>query len=276
MKNKLFSRHGALVRNLVAVLFCSFLLACEKEKPADLPADPLTDAQAIPLKDVTIQGLPSAWLQYTYNNDRLVTAIRHESGIFQYHLEYRNGRLHQMINTAFAEHDTLLYHYTGEHVSRIDWFVTGNGKRQEIALQYDTANRLTEMTWKKMSTNKLFKKMLFFYNQQHNMIRCDIFYELGSGLVETNRYLFEDFDNKRNVSPNELLKEYHFYFLPQVRLQQNNPLSATLIGVENDFTYDYSYQYNDSLPVRKTTAMKQVRGSEAGVIKTGVTTYSYY
>src|SRR5690606_25262178 len=121
-----------------------------------------------------------------------------------------------------------------------------------------------------------FKKMLFFYNSDNNMIRCEIYYESGNGLLLTNTYFFEQFDDKKNVFPNEILKEYHLYFLPQVKLQQNNPLSSRLIGITNDFVSENKYNYKNNLPIRKTTIMKQTRGLGTGMIHTGTSFYSYY
>lgn len=250
------------------------LTGCQKNTASNFPV--ITDAQAIRLKEVTIRGLPSPYLRLKYDAQNFITEIGYESGTYLYIPAYKNGRLHKMVNTAFAEHDTLYYYYSGDQVSRIDWVAVGNGKREETFFSYDNRGRLTTAAWKKVNQLDFYKRQLFFYNQQDNMVRCDIFYDLGTGLEKTNMYLFDQFDDKENLTSNELLKEYHLLFLPQVRLQKNNPLSAHSFGLENDFNLQYSYQYNRNLPVSKTTLMTQTRGSGAGNSIVGETSYSYY
>lgn len=236
----------------------------------------LSDAQRIRLKEISVQGLAASYVKCTYDERGFVTDMGYESGNFQYKIEYRDSRISRMVNSAFAENDTLLYFYTGKNVSRIDWIVPGNGKKQELALYYDNKNRLVQLNFRKTSFNNIFKKMLFFYNSDNNMIRCEIYYDLGNGLFKTNTYLFEQFDDKQNVFSSDLLKEYHLYFLPQVKLQQNNPLSSRLLGINNDFVSWNNFQYNNNIPVIKTTIMKQTRGAGVGVIRTGTTFYKYY
>ena len=249
-------------------------LSCKKPLP-DKTVHSITDAQKIRLREVTIQGLPSPYLQFTYNSNQFITGINHQSMFFRYDVTYKNGRVHKLINKTVGEHDTLQYYYNGHLVNQIDWIAEGTGKREEINLLYDSKNRLVEMVWKNTIHNRIVKKMLFVYNQQNNMTNCDIFYELGNGLAKTNTYHFDSFDTNENLTSNYLLNEYHFLFLPGIRLQQNNPLHATLTGIENDFEFTYSYSYIGKLPVEKRTTMKQTRGSDAGMIRNGITGYSY-
>jgi hypothetical protein len=59
-------------------------------------------------------------------------------------------------------------------------------------------------------------------------------------------------------------------------LQKNNPGKVVVAGIANDFEFDNTYLYNDTLPVMKTSLMKQTRGNGAGMTRTGVTRYTYY
>jgi hypothetical protein len=109
------------------------------------------------------------------------------------------------------------------------------------------------------------------------MWRCEVYYDLGTaGLEKINTYDFEQFDDKFNPQSNYLLKESHYLYLPQVRLQKNNPGKVVVSGIANDFEFDNTYLYNDTLPVMKTSLMKQTRGNGAGMTRTGVTRYTYY
>ena len=68
----------------------------------------------------------------------------------------------------------------------------------------------------------------------------------------------------------------HFLFLPQVQLQNANPLMEKIVGKQNDWLIVYTYTYNaDGLPVTKTAEVKQTRGSGMGGTTVGITNYSY-
>ena len=250
------------------------LSSCKKDT---VTSQQVTDTQKIKLKEVTVQGLPSPYFQYKYDANNFVTELNHESGFYQYRIEYKNGRISKMINNTVVNKDTLIYHYTGNNVTRIDLRQPGIGKTEEVIFYYDIENKLIETAWKKTGSADVVKRMLFYYNEQNTLWRCEVYYDLGTvGLEKTNTHDFEQFDDKVNPESNYLLKESHYLYLPQVRLQKNNPIKVKISGVANDFEFVNSYQYSDTLPVLKTTLMKQTRGSGAGMERTGITRYSYY
>ena len=251
------------------------LSSCKKDKVTG--NQQVTDAQKIKLKEVTVQGLPSPYFQYKYDANNFVTELNQEAGFYQYRIEYKNGRISKMINNTVVNKDTLIYHYTGNNVTRIDLQQPGLGKTEEVILYYDIENKLIETAWKKTGSAEVFKRMLFDYNEQNVMWRCEVYYDLGTvGLEKTNTYDFEQFDDKFNPQSNYLLKESHYLYLPQVRLHKNNPLKVKLSGIINDFEFDNAYQYSDTLPVIKTSVMKQTRGDGSGMTRTGITRYTYY
>ena len=66
-------------------------------------------------------------------------------------------------------------------------------------------------------------------------------------------------------------------FLPQVKLQKNNPRRVMMTGLENDYELVNTYEYNSKkLPLKKTTRMKQVRGTGSGQELILTDHYSYY
>ena len=76
-----------------------------------------------------------------------------------------------------------------------------------------------------------------------------------------------------------LLKDFFddVIFLPQVKLQKNNPGRVTITGTANDYELVNTYQYNSKqLPLSKTTRMKQVRGTGSGQEVVLTDHYSYY
>jgi hypothetical protein len=272
MQNKWRYFFATIISGVVMVITLS---SCNKGTTTG--HQPVTDSKKIKLKEVTVQGLPSPYFQYKYDVNGFVTDINHESGFYQYKIEYKNSRISKMINNTLVNKDTLVYHYTGNNVTRIDLQQPGIGKTEEVMLYYDIENKLIEAAWKKNGFADAFKRMLFYYNEQNLMWRCEAYYDLGTvGLEKTNTFDFEQFDDKFNPQSNDLLKESHYLYLPQVQLQKHNPLKLKLSGIVNDFEFDNTYQYNGALPVLKTSLMKQTRGSGAGMERTGRTTYSYF
>jgi hypothetical protein len=75
-----------------------------------------------------------------------------------------------------------------------------------------------------------------------------------------------------------LKKEFFspYLFLPQVRLQKNNPGRQHIISAGNEFDIRYSYQYRDGLPVSKTAIVTEKRGGVIEDPKTVTTQFSYY
>ncbi|MFT3822624.1 MAG: hypothetical protein QM731_01845 [Chitinophagaceae bacterium] len=262
------------MKHTALLLFIAFISCNKKDSTPNNTIS--TDAQRHKLKEVTVQNLPSPYFLYQYDANNFVTTLNHESGFYQYTLEYRNNRLYQLVNNTAVNHDTLRYYYNEGKVVRIDLLQPNEGKTEETGFQYDNSGRLTQVTWKKMTTGAVFKKMLFTYNQQSNLSKAEIYYQAGNGLQKLNEYQYLQYDDKINLTSGYLLKEAHFLFLPQVHLQKNNPIQVKLLGVTNDFEYNNTYVYNDSLPTVKTMVMTQTRGTGTGTTITGVTRYTYY
>jgi len=55
-----------------------------------------------------------------------------------------------------------------------------------------------------------------------------------------------------------------FLFLPQVKLQLNNPGKAKIIGDVSTFEINYQYEFSNNLPVKKSGTMVQTRGPNVG------------
>ena len=77
---------------------------------------------------------------------------------------------------------------------------------------------------------------------------------------------FSDYDNKTNVDDFYLLEDFFdtYLFLPQVKLQRNNPLKQQVMSPDNDFEILYTYQYRDNLPVKKTGRLTHANGITNG------------
>ena len=253
------------------LLLSMFFLSCNRDN-----ADPAPVENTLyPLKHIAIQGLPSPYLQFIYQPDGRITEIRQEANLYQYQLQYTNGRLVGQINKATLDFDSLQYQYEGNRVSKINRSSVSRGKLEEIHLHYDQAGRLIVVAWLKLANGQVFKKLEIRYGPGNNMSACDEYYLQGDALVKTGTHEFSGFDSNINVAPNLILKDIHYLHLPGIRLQQKNPLEEKIIGGYTDWDIQFQYAYQDSLPVSKLSRMTITRGDGMGRSITSLTTYAY-
>lgn len=272
-------------RNLILpVLLLTAFIGCKKNdtilQPQE-PAFPPDDARTVLLKEVVAQSLPNPYFHFTYDDQRYVTEINFASGFAIYHVEYENKRVKKMTNMQNA--NSLLYSYNNNQVTEINEFSgqTGN-KVFSYRFSYNTSHQLTELLWFEFSTNangNLFKKAILTYQADGNLAAVEHYYNVSGGqltLEKTDR--FSNYDNKTNVDDFYLVKDFFdtYLFLPQVKLQKNNPLKQHITGVQNDYEITYTYDFQDNLPVKKTGMMKRTRGTGSGQTLQITNQFSYY
>lgn len=261
-----------VVSGLSIVLFSLLFFSCHRDhsEPAQY------DSATYRLKHIAIAALPSPYLQFLYQPDGRITGIRQEANLYQYYLQYKNGRLDCMINKANLDFDTLKYQYAGNRVVKIQRSNVSMGRLEEISLYYDAAGRLTVAAWLKLATGQVVKKLEMRYGAGDNMNAYDEYYRQGDILVKTGSHEFSGFDENLNVAPNLILKDIHYLQLPGIRLQKNNPLEEKIIGGFTDWDIHFQYAYRDSLPVSKSATMTITRGDGMGRSITSLTEYAYY
>jgi hypothetical protein len=254
------------------VLFWLLFLSCHRNHSEPSQDDSTT----YKLKHIAIEALPSPYLQFLYLPDGRITEIRQEANLYQYHLQYKNGRLDCMINKAHLDFDTLKYQYAGNRVVKIQRSNVSMGRLEEISLYYDAAGRLTVAAWLKLATGQVVKKLEMRYGAGDNMNAYDEYYRQGDILVKTGSHEFSGFDEKINVAANLMLKDIHYLQVPGIRLQKNNPSEEKIIGRFTDWDINFRYAYQDSLPISKLATMTITRGDGMGRSITSLTEYAYY
>jgi hypothetical protein len=267
---------------LIVALLVSFFTACKKEhSPApDQPVPaPITDARTVLLKEVTATNLPSPYFRYVYNNEKFVTEISFASSMSVYQFEYENSRVKKMTNIKNGH--KVLYTYSNKHVAQMDEYNQANEKIFSYEFQYDTAGKLTQVGWKEYTgfpAGHLFKKALLTYYPDGNLSKMEIYYATTNVMELTITRQFSGYDDKMNVDDFYMLEEFFdtFLFLPQVKIQLNNPAKEIITGKLSTFKIDYQYQFNNDLPVIKSGVMVQTQGPDAGKsIQIGYQ-FSYY
>jgi len=89
---------------------------------------------------------------------------------------------------------------------------------------------------------------------------------------------FSNYDQGTNVDDFYLTKDFFdaYLFLPQVKLQRNNPKEHVITGHQNDYEISYTYEYQNNLTVTKTGMMRQIRGKGSGQSLQITNRFSYY
>ena len=272
----------------LVVILLTVSIGCKKyedplppeQPPVQLPVD---DVRTVLLKDVNAQSLPGPYYHFVYDNFHYVKQISFASGFAVYDVEYENNRVKMMTNRV--NDNIYLYHYSNNRVSEINEFSGAIiNKTFSYRLSYNSLNQLSQVNWVFFSNNgrqDTVKKEVLTYLPTGNLAAMDHYYstEPGQPLEWASRDEFSDYDNKLNVDDFSVLKKEFFspyLFLPQVRLQKNNPGRQHIISAGNEFDIRYSYQYQNGLPVSKTAIVTEKRGGVIEEPKTVTTQFSYY
>lgn len=270
---------------IVAVIITSLVASCNKEMiPVTFPpiGQPIADKRSIPLKEVFEQNLPSPYFKLVYDDSGYASIISFADGIQTYTLGYLNQRINKMVNTK--NNEVLTYHYTGVDVSNITLHNAAGKKLRSFKFYYNHTRQLTRVDYfyvpnANPQDSLLERKVLLQYNDKGNLSRKEG-YELNNHneLLLSHIIQYDDYDNGINVDDFYLLKDFfdHLLFLPQVKLQINNPKLVTIKSDQADFRIDYTYTYSNQLPVSKSGRMEQVRGENPGQVFEFINQFTYY
>ena len=123
------------------------------------------------------------------------------------------------------------------------------------------------------------RKVELFYSTSGNLSSYKDYWRNGSGMLTlSTTFVFSEYDNGTNVDDFYLFKNFFedVLFLPQVKIQRNNPGLVQIKGAENDYEIRYNYTYQNGLPIQKQGVFRQTRGSGSGGTTNLLTTFSYY
>jgi hypothetical protein len=269
---------------VILLLFVVLAAACKKtvHPPAEVP-QPVTDARTIRLKQLVAEKLPSPYFFFSYDNQGFVDSIAFASGFFEYTVSYKNKRISEMFNRGNSW--KLLYEYKGTAVSSIIELNAAQQKINRHKFQYNPAGKLiaadTYVFSNAGADSNVIKHFDLNYHPDGNLSklsewRRDIATNI---LVNYTNTEYDNYDNKKNVDDFYLLKDSwgHLLFLPQVKLQINNPGTVLIHGLSNDYKITNTFEFNDQqLPIVKHQRMEQVRGSNAGTVLKFKNDYTYY
>jgi hypothetical protein len=265
------------------VILITTAISCNKDANTPQVQQPTLsddDARTVLLKDVVAQSLPSPYFHFIYDSLHYVKQINFASGFNIYNVEYENKRVKKMTN--LKNNNSLLYSYNDNRVSEITEFSgrTGN-KIFTYRLSYNISNQLTQVLWFEFSNNSngnLYKKSVLAYQRDGNLAAIDHYRTSAGQLSLVKRDQFSNYDTKTNVDDFYLLEDFFdtYLFLPQVKLQKINPRNQQITSIQNDYEISYTYEYQNTLPVRKTGNIFQTRGTGSGRSLQITNLYNYY
>lgn len=271
-------RYKYLMLLVVPVL----LLSCKKETtyqspPVDTPAAPVL------LKEITIPMVPSPYYHFEYSATGKVVFASFASDLVRYDVFYNGDKISEMRNNIIINKDRLQYTYDNngrvQFIQYIDSagvffaesFFTYNGDKLIKIERFHTQGQGTVID----------RVMTMTYGADGNLAELTIHRPSVNGSVAlTTVDRFEQYDTRVNVDGFGLLHPdffEHFFLLPGVQLQKNNPGKLTRTGDGTHYTIDFSYTYDSrNVPLMKTGELLYLTGNTAGQRFTETTIYTYY
>jgi hypothetical protein len=263
------------------------LFSCKKEKTIntqDPPTPPPQEPSSTTLlKDVVINHLPSPFYHFEYNTDGQPSFVSYASGFNQYNILYDEGRLIELRNNIIVNKDRLQYFYDPMGKVVGVQYADSNGLvYKRINLTYD-GEKLTGLERKiKLAagfvTDKTFTMSYYADGNLNELTKHFLPISGHPDLTFVDK--FEQYDNKVNVDGFSLTHDEffdHFVFLPEAKLQKNNPGRVTRTGDGDNYKVDYNYTYNNkNRPLIKGGDFVYTSGANTGQHIQLRTEFSYY
>jgi len=271
-------------KNLIIILagLCVVASCNKKNDILQGPQPPVTDAKTILLKEINIERLPSPFFQFVYDNSGFVTQIGFASQLNSWQVQYKNNRVIRMID---GSHDTLAYTYNNDRVAIVRHTRSSDSAPLwQYDFSYDNTGLLKQIRYWSFHApgvdSTLYRKVNITYFSDGNLQQyVDSTVDVTNQLALAAMVTFSGYDQNINVDDLGLLKNFFedFLFLPQVKLQKNNPAHEIYVSVETDYLFDFTYQYNSKkLPLVKGETFLVTRGTDIGFQGTASTQFTYY
>ena len=237
------------------------------------------------LKDIIIPHIPSPYYHFEYNSDSMVVKANFSDGFTIYDVIYNGNAIAEMRNNIFVAHDTLRYVYDNAgKVSQIVFINQANVLYRHVVFSY-TGNQVSKIEWdhQDVASYLVDRTVTFTYYADGNVKTLADHRPAHNGSAETTiNQQFEGYDDKINVDDFSLIHDGihdHLFLLQGFRLQRNNPAKEIFsAGAGNTaYTVNNTYTYNSNgTPATKTGALLFTDGSDAGKTFQTSTTYTYY
>jgi hypothetical protein len=233
---------------VMAVIAVATFSSCGSDDRITAPPPPAATGL---LKDLVMPSLPSPYYHFEYDAAGKVSLVSFASGLTNYDVIYAGGRISEMRNNTFVNHDRLVYVYDAAgKVVAIRETDENNVVFTVLFFTY-SGEKLIGLERDKRVTGGFIidKTMSFSYDPDGNLFELTEHRPAIDGLqTETTvKDRFEQYDNGINVDAFSLIHNDffdHFVLLPSVQLQKSNPRRVTRTGDAENYTVDYTYTYD--------------------------------
>ena len=269
------------VRNLaIAMIAAAGLSACGSDAGITNPPPPANGL----LKDIVVPSLPSPYYHFEYDAQGKVSSVSFASGLTTYDVTYATGKISELRNNTFVNHDRLVYVY--DDAGRVTTVKETDESGVIFTVLFFTysGDKLTGLERDRRVTGGFIidKTMSFAYSPDGNLLELTDHRPAIDG-VQTESTItdrFEQYDSGINVDGFSLIHNDffdHLVLLPSVQLQKSNPRRVTRTGDADNFTVDYTYTYDaENRPLVSSGDLLFTTGPHAGQHFQVGSAFSYY
>jgi hypothetical protein len=261
--------------------------SCKKHHLPDPvnPGAPDVPVKHVLLKDINVPNVPSPHYHFEYNADSMVIRAEFESQYTMYDVLYSGGRIRELRNNIFVNHDTLRYSYDNAGKVKTIKFIDQNDVAYRHAFFTYNGSLIKEIKWdRKQSDGSFFTDRIlsFVFYADGNVKTITEHQPPTPGIDDyVSVRTFEQYDDKINVDDFSLIHNGihdHLFLLQGFRIQKNNPAKETLSVNGIDYAaMNYTYTYNgDNTPSNKAGSFRYLSGQYAGQTFQTNTYYTYY
>lgn len=236
------------------------------------------------LKEMIVNRLPSPYYHFDYDDKGNITGINYQSGARIYAVSYKDQKVSMLENLIEPVRDKLDYIYENGRVTQIN-IINRNGLLYRKAfISYNANNKILKVYWEVLDNGAFSSEqmLVFSYHPDGNLKKMEnTTFDVGPLTEGTFSETFDNYDDKVNADGFDLLiplPQNHLIFLPEYKLQINNPRHVVRTGtLGTDYIADYVYTYdNKGRPISKTGDLVFTGGQQVGQHFTTGTTYSWY
>jgi hypothetical protein len=236
------------------------------------------------LKDIVMPRLPSPYYHFEYDADGKASSVSFASGLNTYAVVYAGGKVSEMRNNTFVNHDRLVYVYDDAgRVTAIRETDENGVVFTALFLTY-AGDKLASLERDRRVTGGFIidKTLSFSYDADGNLLELTDHRPAIEGFQAdaTVKDRFEQYDSGINVDAFALIHGDffdHLVLLPGVQLQKSNPRRVTRTGDGDNYTIDFTYRYDSrNRPQTTNGTLIYSTGPHAGEHFEVGSIFSYY
>jgi hypothetical protein len=281
--------NGRPLKTAALTLVLAVLAACSGGY--DSPTDPGVGTpppppNAVLLKDVVIDRLPSPYYHFTYDATGRIADVSYASGLDDFGVTWNGAKIKELTNTGgIGNRDRIVYAY--DAAGRVGGvrYVDQNGVTTTINIYTYDGDKLIGVERSRRVPDGLIidKTMAFTYYPDGNLETITEHRPAIDVLqaATTNVTRFEQYDTGTNVDGFSVIHDDffdHLVLLPGVVIQKNNPGRETRTGdgLTYAVSYTYGYDADGKRPLTKSGDLVITGGGTVGQRIATSSVFTYY